>query len=157
MTMYSNSLVCDLLEYIDIFLYTKITINDLQDKFNYNRYYIMKVFKKEIGITIFDYINKLKINNSLKNLSNIKISILNIAITNGFYSIEYFSEIFKKEIGISPKQYQKLIFNKYAYNEKITLVITNIINIKRIIEYANNYKNNRKRISFPVRKLSIFD
>ena len=55
--MYSNNLIISILEYIDINLNSKITIEDLEHKFYYNRYYIMKLFKKELNITIFDYIN----------------------------------------------------------------------------------------------------
>ena len=125
--MYSNNLVCDILEYINDFLYTKITIEDLEHKFFYNRYYIMKLFKKEIGITIFDYINKVRINSSINEINNTNNLLIKVAINNGFYSLEYFSEIFKKEIGISPKQYKKIILNKYEYNNNSIIATTNII------------------------------
>ncbi len=154
--MYSNDLICDVLEYIDTFLCTKITINDLEKKFYYNRYYIMKLFKKEIGITIFDYINKLRIYKSITILDNTNNFLIKTAINSGFYSLEYFSEIFKKEVGISPKEYKKVLNNKYIYNDKIILAITNITNIKKIIDYTNKYKQNRKRTIDPVKKISIF-
>ena len=155
--MYSNKLVCDILEYIDIFLNTKIAIEDLEHKFYYNRYYIMKLFKKEIGLSIFDYINKLRINNSLKELNNTNNLFIKVAINNGFYSLEYFSEIFKKEIGISPREYKKIISNRYLYNDKLEIITKNIIDIKKIIEFTNKYKQTRKRNVMPVKKLSIFN
>ena len=155
--MYSNDLVCDILDYIDSFLYTKITIEDLEYKFFYNRYYIMKLFKKEIGITIFDYINKLRINNSINEINNTNNLLIKIAINNGFYSLEYFSEMFKKEIGISPREYKKSITNKYNYNDKITLATANIIKINKTINFASRYKQNRKREILPIKKLSIFN
>ena len=155
--MYSNDLVCDILEYIDNFIYTKITIEDLEHKFYYNRYYIMKLFKKEIGITIFDYINKLRILNSINEINNTNNLLIKVAINSGFYSLEYFSEIFKKEIGISPKKYKNIILNKYAYNNNYIQATTNIIKIKKIIDFTNRYKLNRKREIMPVKKLSIFN
>lgn len=154
--MYSRDLICDILEYIDNFLYTKITIEDLEHKFFYNRYYIMKLFKKELGITIFDYINKLRISSSLRSLNENDDLLIKVAINNGFYSLEYFSETFKKEIGISPKQYKKMIQSSYQYTDNISVVITNIIKINNIIDHANKYKQNRKRTIMPVKKLSIF-
>ena len=48
--MISNSLVCDILEYINKNINDKITIDDLTYEFNYNRYYLMKLFKKELDI-----------------------------------------------------------------------------------------------------------
>ena len=83
--MYSNNLICNILDYIDININSKISIEDLEHKFYYNRYYIMKLFKKELNITIFDYINKLRIYNSIKELSN-EEKIIKIAINNGFYT-----------------------------------------------------------------------
>ena len=154
--MYSNDLICDILEYIDDFKYTKITIEDLEHRFFYNRYYIMKLFKKEIGVTIFDYINKLRIASSLDEMDNSDSLLIKIAINNGFYSLEYFSEIFKKEIGVSPRKYRKLILNKYEQNSDLTKITKNVINIKKTIEFANKYKQNRKRTVMPVKKLSIF-
>lgn len=155
--MYSNNLLCDILEYIDNFLYTKITIEDLERYFFYNRYYIMKLFKKEIGITIFDYINKLRINSSINEINNTDNLLIKVALNNGFYSLEYFSEIFKKEIGISPKKYKKIISNKYEYNDNSIIVTTNIIKIKNIVVFANQYKQRRRKEIMPVKKLSIFD
>ena len=155
--MYSNNLICDILEYIDNFLYTKITIEDLEHKFFYNRYYIMKLFKKEIGITIFDYINKVRINSSINEINTTNNLLIKVAINNGFYSLEYFSEIFKKEIGISPREYKKNIINKYNYNNKISLATSNIIKINKTINFTNKYKQNRKREVLPIKKLSIFN
>ncbi len=154
--MHSNDLICDILEYIDDFIYTKITIEDLEHRFYYNRYYIMKLFKKEIGITIFDYINKLRINTSIQELNNTSNLLIKIAINNGFYSLEYYSEMFKKEIGISPRTYRKLISSKYIYNDKLEQATANIIKINKIINSAIKYKENRKRSVMPVKKLSIF-
>ena len=155
--MYSNILICDILEYIDIFLNTKISVNDLEKKFFYNRYYIMKLFKKEIGVTLFSYINKLRVYNSLTDLNNTDILLIRVALNNGFYSLEYFSEIFKKEIGISPQKYRKIINNKYFRDIEFLDVTHNIINIKNIIDFCNNYKRKRKRAVLPVRKISLFD
>ena len=155
--MYSNILICDILEYIDIFLNTKISVNDLEKKFFYNRYYIMKLFKKEIGVTLFSYINKLRVYNSLTDLNNTDILLIRVALNNGFYSLEYFSEIFKKEIGISPQKYRKIINNKYFRDIEFLDVTHNIINIKNIIDFCNNYKRKKKRAVLPVRKISLFD
>ena len=154
--MYSNNLVCDILEYIDQFLYTKITIEDLEHNFYFNRFYIMKLFKKEIGITIFDYINKLRINNSIKEINDSNKLMINVAFNNGFYSLEYFSEMFKKEVGISPKKYKSIINNKFLSYDKLYKVTSNIINIKKIIDYSKQYKRRRKPDTQPIKSLSIF-
>ncbi len=117
----------------------------------------MKKFKKEIGITIFDYLNKYRVNNSIKQINNSNDSLTKIALNNGFYSLEYFSEIFKKEIGVSPQKYKKIIISKYIYDDSYTFALTNIIKINKIINFTQKYKSKRKIKSTPVMKLSIFN
>ena len=87
--MFSNSLVCDILEYIEKNINNEITIDELSNRFYFDKTYIMKRFKREIGVTIHDYINKIRILNSLE-LYQYDNYILSIAIKNGFNSIEYY-------------------------------------------------------------------
>lgn len=157
--MHSNKTICDILDYLDLNINKKITINELEKTFGYNRYYLMKLFKKEINMSIFDYINKIRIYNSIKEINNTNNKLLKISINNGFYSLEYFSEIFKREIGISPSKYKKIfINNKYNYIEQeLSIKVTsNIYQIKELIEYTEKYRQRRKPEFHPVRKLSIF-
>ena len=55
--MFSNDLIIQILIYIENNLYKKISIDELSITFHYNKDYIMRLFKKEIGYTIIDYIN----------------------------------------------------------------------------------------------------
>ena len=82
--------------------------------------------------------------------------MINVAFNNGFYSLEYFSEMFKKEVGISPKKYKSIINNKFLSYDKLYKVTSNIINIKNIIDYSEQYKRRRKPDTQPVKSLSIF-
>ena len=155
--MYSNELICNILDYIDTFINTKITVDDLENTFFYNRYYIMKLFKKEIGLTIIDYINKVRVYNSIMEINEYNNLLIKVAVDNGFYSLEYFSEIFKKEVGMSPKQFQKAMKNKYSYDDRFFEATRKVIMIKNLIVRVNTYKQNRMRTVMPVKKLSIFD
>lgn len=155
--MYSNKLICNILDYIDINLNRKITINELEKRFFYNKYYIMKLFKKEIGVTILDYINILRINNSIKDIKNTNNSFTLISINNGFYSLEYFSETFKKITGVSPRTFKKI----WEYSKNIDLedektIKNSLIFFQEFSERINKYRNNLKPREEPVRKLSIF-
>ena len=143
--MRSNELIFKILVYIDNNIFTKVTLDGLAHTFHYNKYYIVKLFKKEIGYTLIDYINKLKIYYSLKLLNNSDYSILKIAIDNGFYSLEYYSETFKKEIGVSPKKYQKMLADRLLDQRTISkiLEIMNLVKYKN--EYISNYNNNAKK------------
>ena len=142
--MISNNLVCDILEYINKNINDKITIDDLTYEFNYNRYYLMKLFKKELNISIINYINYKRIHNSLSSLRDDK-SILMVALDNGFYSQEYYTEIFKKVIGTNPITYKSFIKNRHLSKKKEEdILITNLINLEDIIAKTNNYIRRRK-------------
>lgn len=154
--MFSNDLVIKILNYIDNNLYKKISIEELSDLFHYNKDYIMRLFKREIGYTITNYINCKRIYNSLHSFIYNDISILNISINYGFYSQEYYSEIFHKIIGVSPTTYNKFI----NYRSFVSIKDTNTIQ-KRIakLDYdfrrINNYINNVPPKS-TIKVLSIF-
>lgn len=142
--MISNNLVCDILEYINKNINDKITIDDLTYEFNYNRYYLMKLFKKELDTSIINYINYKRIYNSLSSLRDDK-SILNVALNNGFYSQEYYTEIFKKVIGTNPITYKSFIKNRHLSKKKEEdILITNLINLEDINAKTNNYIRRRK-------------
>ena len=153
--MYSNEIIIKILNYLNTNITQKISIDDISKKFNYDKAYLMRLFKKEIGLTIVDYLNKIKIYNSLDLLKENNLTILNIALKNGFYNQEYFSEIFKKTIGISPKEYQNFILRKANYSKlEVKDIINKVIELNKLKEKIDYYLKNKKPISFvKVKKL----
>lgn len=152
--MFSNELVCNIIEYINNNLHNEMRIDYLVKRFYFNRTYIMKRFKKEIGISIINYINTMKIYNSLKDLKYNK-SILEIALLNGFNSQEYYCETFRDIMGVSPLTYRKYInYIVKLDNKSINTIQSNIIEIESLIIKTKKYLNNRKSIN-PVKKISL--
>ena len=156
--MYSNNLICDILNYIDEHINDKISIDSLASTFYFNRFYIMKLFKRELNISINEYINCIRIYNSTILIRNSNYSIMMIGLLNGFYSLEYFSETFKKIIGVSPLRYKKYCINRFILDENdINTIINGSIYLESLVDLVNNYKKKKKPMVAPVRKLSIFD
>ena len=141
--MYSNDLICNILEYLNNNINKEITIKELSLIFYFNKTYIMKKFKKELNISIHEYINTIRIYNSLLFFKNDNY-ILSIAIKNGFNSLEYFSETFKKIIGVSPLIYKKYLNYKYVTSEEQEKILYNVSRISSIKTNALNYINHRK-------------
>ena len=154
--MYSKKLICDILIYIESNIRSKITIDDLETKFFYNRYYIMKLFKKEIGITISKYINSIKIYKSILEIKNTNSPFIKIALNNGFYSLEYFSEIFKQITKLNPRKFKNYFSNKYVSQNEINIINISIINLYEINKIKDIYISKQKPVNQPVKKLSIF-
>ena len=155
--MYSNKLICEILIYIDKNIKNKITIEELENKFFYNKYYIMKLFKKEIGLTIIEYINSIRVYNSILLIKNNNLKFINIAFKSGFYSLEYFSETFKQITKLSPKKFKNYFsYKKYISLEDIDQINCSMVKLYEISNIKNNYLSKQKPLKAPVKKLSIF-
>lgn len=84
----------------------KISIADIANSCFVNSIYLSRVFKKNTGITIHTYLENYRVNVAKKYLVTNK-SIEEIAIECGYSSVKYFSECFKKIVGVSPMKYKK--------------------------------------------------
>lgn len=72
-----------------------------------SRFYFIKLFKKNLGLTPQEYYTKLIIDKSSNLLLNTSNSINEIAKLCGIEDALYFSKKFKKYMGISPRAYRK--------------------------------------------------
>ncbi len=112
-----DELFVEIINYLNNHLYEEINITELAMYFGYEKSYFMKTFKKRIGMPIKSYINNRKIMNVLNSLKS-DDSLLKVALNNGFNSLEYFSEIFTKEVGVSPSIYRKYLNNTCSEEER---------------------------------------
>lgn len=142
--MFSNELVCNIIEYLNNNINKEITINELSLLFYFDKTYIMKRFKKELGISINEYINTIRIYNSLSYFKDDNY-VLNIALNNGFNSLEYFSETFKKIMGVSPTIYKNYLGHLDISNDDLEKIISNVSRISSIKFNALDYLGHRKR------------
>jgi AraC-like DNA-binding protein len=88
-------------------LYDSFSLSDLAEKLNYSPVYLCSYFRKKTGITLTQYLNKLKINKACEFLRRTDKGITEIAAIFGYSSSNHFSSSFKKEKGLSPKNYRK--------------------------------------------------
>lgn len=153
--MYSNELVVKMLNYIDDNLYKRITMDEISSIFYFNKDYLMRIFKKELDITIMDYINKRRIYNSLELLKNTDDLVIKIALNSGYSSLEYYSETFTKILGVSPLTYRKFTkVNSQISDEELEIIRTRLPDISSLLKRIDIYKNNIKRSE--VKKLGLF-
>lgn len=97
------------LHYIEFNLDAKISLGDLAKLNEVSIPYLAGQFKKEVGETIIQYTNHLRIETAVKLLNTSSLSIQDIASYVGILDYNYFTKVFKKEIGLSPSQYRKKI------------------------------------------------
>lgn len=98
----------EICEYILNNINSEISVDAIAEAFHYNKSYLMRRFKDCTGFTIGEYINECRVYNSTNPLIYTNYSILKIALTNGFNSLEYYSEKFKDIIGTSPLKFRQI-------------------------------------------------
>lgn len=101
--------VYEILEYIDQNFKEELSLQDLSEKFHFNSIYINRIIKKETGYTFLEILNNKRMNKAAEYLKNPDVKISEVAAMAGIPDQRYFSQIFKKYYGQSPRQYRKLI------------------------------------------------
>lgn len=85
----------------------KITVDDLCALCHCSPSYLIRVFKRFSGRTISSYINDSRIAKAKRLLESTELSVTDIAYSCGFSDSNYFSNTFKKTLGLSPREYRK--------------------------------------------------
>lgn len=93
-------------KYIHSNLNKNLTLNQLANYVNYNSSYLSRYFKQMTGESISQYIIKEKIDCAKQYLSSSNASIQEISEKLGFETPQYFSIVFKKYTGVSPRSYR---------------------------------------------------
>ena len=70
--------------------------------------YLTRIFKKETGMSISDYMQQCRLNYAKQLLTETNYTVSEIAVTVGYSNISYFSTIFKKVTCLNPIDYRKL-------------------------------------------------
>ncbi len=85
----------------------KISLKTVAENLYTNPSYLSMLFKQEMGITFTDYLNQIRINQSCELLAKTNFNLIDISIMSGFDDQSYFSKVFKKLKGVTPKDYRK--------------------------------------------------
>ena len=93
--------------YMDEHYTQKLTLDDLEAQFFINKYYLLKIFKETYGMTISSYLISKRITRAKQLLRFTQMTIDEVGCAVGMDGAGYFSRMFKKAEGISPKEYRK--------------------------------------------------
>lgn len=104
------SLYQSLLLYIDEHLDENLTLDRLAVEFYVSKYHISHVFKNNMGIPIHQYITKKRLH-ACKDAISSNMPITEAYLMFGFGDYSSFYRAFKKEFGISPKEFREMHLN----------------------------------------------
>jgi len=97
--------------YIAAHYMEKFTLHELATKLFVSDSYLSKLFRQELNSNFTDYLNRTRIDHSTELMRNTDLSILEISGMVGFDDQSYFTKVFKRALGETPKQYRKKIHN----------------------------------------------
>lgn len=100
------SVVKKVSKYIHSHLSEQIRLNDVAAYVDLSPNYFSSLFKREMGIAFADYVNEIRIKESQFLLETTDYSIIDIAVAVGFNNQNYFTTIFRKHTGTTPKQFR---------------------------------------------------
>ncbi len=95
------------INYINLNLNSNLTLSFIANNIVINPNYLSSKFNKEVHESIASFINRRRIEESLKLMKNTSLSITAISEQVGFNDVNYFSKVFKKLLGVSPSEYRK--------------------------------------------------
>ena len=94
------------IDYIYAHLYEELSIKRLSEVIGLNASYLSKLFVKEKGISINEFITRAKISTAENLLKFSDFTSLEISMALGYSSQSAFISVFKKINGVTPKQYR---------------------------------------------------
>ena len=106
-TVKSKSIITEIIEYIGHHYKEDFSINDICSKFFVSKNTLCSQFRNLMHCSIMQYRQFIRISKAKELLASTQKGLDKIAEECGFSSANYFSLIFKKEVGISPFNYRK--------------------------------------------------
>ena len=98
------------LDYIYNHLHSKITLKELSEAAGLSESYLSKLFRKELGVTVSQYISQKRIEAAENLLKYSDYSCIEISNYLCFNSESYFIQVFKSYTKITPKEYRNKFF-----------------------------------------------
>lgn len=93
--------------YIDRNFKAEITLDEISASVGYSRCYFSSIFKKCMGMSVWDYICIKRIEEALSLIKNTDKNILEIATECGFNNTVNFNKVFRKYTNLSPSSFRK--------------------------------------------------
>lgn len=83
-----------------------ITLGQVVEHVHVSRFYFCKLFKKATGMTLTEYVARVRVEKAKTLLGNPSLRITEVVYAAGFGSIPRFNSVFKRQVGMPPTEYR---------------------------------------------------
>lgn len=96
-----------------------LSISEVANGLGVSQTYLTRLFKRELKMTFADYLTNVRIKNAIILMRDPSLKLYEIAEMIGYSTEHYFSNVFKKQVGISPEDYKLGVVKKTNINKAI--------------------------------------
>jgi transcriptional regulator GlxA family with amidase domain len=101
--------VRDAITYIKENLPEKMRLKEIAKYAALSQFHFNRVFKRFMNKTPFEYVTERRIRRAKSLLKETSLNVTEISLQVGFESVQSFSNLFKKKVGLSPSKYRKKV------------------------------------------------
>lgn len=94
--------------YIDESFSERLTLDAVAGRFYIDKYYLARLFKEQVGMTLTAYVQQVRITHAKRMLRFTDQRIEEIGLECGIGDLNYFSRVFKKLEGVSPSEFRRM-------------------------------------------------
>ncbi|WP_341277969.1 AraC family transcriptional regulator [Paenibacillus sp. FSL H8-0537] len=99
-------LAAQVVRYIQEHYHEPVTRESIAQIFHYSVPYVSRQFRQETGISMIDYVIKERVNKAMEYLQKTDMTVQEASASVGYDDVSYFTRIFKKHTGMTPKQFK---------------------------------------------------
>lgn len=119
---HNEELIKSVIRYINAnYHQSKFSLKSAAQAHNVSYYHLSHLFKKHTGLSFIQFLNKLRIEKSIRLLNNPNLTISQVAYAAGFEDCSYFCRIFKRVNGSSPVNFRKILCARRKKTRAINL------------------------------------
>ena len=104
-----SPVVQKVVNHINLNLTEDLSLKRLAIEYSVNASYLSALFKKDMGVTLTDYISQQRVRKAITLINSSDMQIQDIASESGIYDVNYFRKLFKKITGKTPTEYVKQV------------------------------------------------
>ena len=102
-----KKIIQEALDYIEKHYCDNISLTDVADAIGISKNYLANLFKKELDITLINYVTNLRIEEAKRLLGQGKLKMYEIADAVGYKDYAYFSQLFKRHTGMTLSEFRR--------------------------------------------------
>jgi two-component system response regulator YesN len=95
------------MDYIRNHVAERMGVQEIASSAGMSESYFSHIFKKETGVNVVDYVNRIKMEKAMEILEDYNVKVADVAEQLGIDNANYFSVLFKKVAGITPHEYRE--------------------------------------------------